>query len=89
MTVETAANKLTKAAQQVDSLVEDASDVANGVANRAMSAMREAGAAAESLYDQGSEAGDYVLRMVSNNPLPALLVAGAVGYVIASLARRR
>jgi hypothetical protein len=54
-----------------------------------MAAMRIAGSAAESLYSQGNEARDYVLRAVRANPVPALLIAGALGYAIAAMVQRR
>jgi hypothetical protein len=83
------ATKLSKAAtEQAGTIVEDATGVATQFADRAVVAMRRAGAAAEDLYGQGTETRDYVIRLVVANPLPALLVAGAIGYTLASLMRR-
>src|SRR5437868_2780147 len=45
----------------------------------------QASAATGALYQQGARAGDYVSRNVNEYPLPALLVAGAIGYGLAYL----
>jgi hypothetical protein len=45
----------------------------------------QASAATGALYNQGARAGDYVSRNVNEYPLPALLVAGAIGYGLAYL----
>ncbi|HMD63428.1 MAG TPA: hypothetical protein VKF83_05570 [Stellaceae bacterium] len=56
-------------------------------------AAREAGnqatQAANNLYQQGSRAGDYITRYAAEQPLAALLVAGAIGYGLAYLIHRR
>jgi len=56
-------------------------------------AAREAGSqatqAASSLYQQGSRAGDFVSRYAAEQPVTALLVAGAIGYGLAYLIHRR
>jgi len=45
----------------------------------------QASAATGALYQQGTRAGEYVSRNVNEYPLPALLVAGAIGYGLAYL----
>ena len=56
-------------------------------------AAREAGnqatQAANSLYQQGSRAGDFVSRYAAEQPVTALLIAGAIGYGLAYLIHRR
>jgi ElaB/YqjD/DUF883 family membrane-anchored ribosome-binding protein len=56
-------------------------------------AAREAGSqatrAAENLYEQGSQAGDFITRYTAEQPVPALLIAGAIGYALAYLIHRR
>jgi len=41
--------------------------------------------ATDTIYEQGSRAGQYLTRNVNEYPLAALLIAGAVGYGIAYL----
>jgi hypothetical protein len=53
--------------------------------NVARNLSEQASAASGALYQQGARAGDYVSRNVNEYPLPALLVAGAVGYGLAYL----
>jgi ElaB/YqjD/DUF883 family membrane-anchored ribosome-binding protein len=56
-------------------------------------AAREAGnqatQAATNLYQQGSRAGDFISRYATEQPVTALLVAGAIGYGLAYLIHRR
>src|ERR1051325_8680798 len=54
-------------------------------ASMARNVGEQASAATGALYEQGARAGDYVSRNVNEYPLPALLVAGAVGYGLAYL----
>jgi ElaB/YqjD/DUF883 family membrane-anchored ribosome-binding protein len=44
--------------------------------------------AASDLYDQGSRAGESLRQYVVQQPLSALLVAGAIGYALAYLIHR-
>jgi len=60
------------------SVIEQAGSVARNLGE-------QASAASDALYQQGARAGDYVSRNVNEYPLPALLVAGAVGYGLAYL----
>ena len=56
-------------------------------------AAREAGTqvndAATNLYQQGARATDYVSQRTIDQPLAALLVAGALGYLLGYLVHRR
>jgi ElaB/YqjD/DUF883 family membrane-anchored ribosome-binding protein len=56
-------------------------------------AARQAGTqvndAASSLYQRGARAGDYLSERTIEQPLAALLVAGAIGYLLAVLIHRR
>jgi hypothetical protein len=45
--------------------------------------------AATNLYQQGSRAGDFISQSVAEQPVIALLVAGAIGYGLAYLIHRR
>jgi ElaB/YqjD/DUF883 family membrane-anchored ribosome-binding protein len=45
--------------------------------------------AATNLYQQGSRAGDFISRYTAEQPVTALLVAGAIGYGLAYLIHRR
>ena len=84
----------------VDAATETAKDLAEQVrtgASRAGGALqdaaRQAGSqvsdAATSLYRQGSRAGTYLRDRTNEQPLVALLVAGAVGFLFAVAIRRR
>jgi ElaB/YqjD/DUF883 family membrane-anchored ribosome-binding protein len=44
--------------------------------------------AATSVYQQGTRAGAYVSRYAAEQPLTALLIAGAIGYGVAYLIHR-
>ncbi|MBV8889427.1 MAG: hypothetical protein JO305_07135 [Alphaproteobacteria bacterium] len=79
--------------QQARSAMSDAAGAAQDIARRARD---QASAAAgnlyeqgsRALYEQGSRAGGYLSRNVEENPLAALLIAGAVGYGLAYLIHR-
>lgn len=43
---------------------------------------------ASNLYGQGSRSGEYVREYVAQQPLTALLIAGAIGYALAYLIHR-
>lgn len=75
------------------SLTEQARSVASGAGSTATDLARRAreGAAAASgaVYEQGSQAGQYLARGIDEYPITALLVAGAVGYGLAYLIHSR
>lgn len=88
--------------EQVNGLVDDASEVVKNIASRgkaaaqeagetaqgvARQAARQAGAAAETVYNQSLEARDVIEQAVVQNPLLSLFVAGAVGYGLACLVK--
>ena len=43
---------------------------------------------ASDLYEQGSQTGEYVRQYASQQPLTALLIAGAIGYALGYLTHR-
>ena len=63
--------------QAVDAVQGVARDVGN-----------QAGQAASTVYRQGAVAGGYVSRYAAEQPLTALLIAGAIGYGLAYLIHR-
>ena len=62
-----------------------AGDVIQNVAPRAGDQAKQA---ANNLYDQGSRAGETIRQYVVQQPLTALLIAGAVGYALAYMIHR-
>ncbi len=58
--------------------VEQATAMARNIGN-------QASAASGAVYQQSARAGEYVTRNVNQYPLPALLIAGAIGYLTAYL----
>jgi ElaB/YqjD/DUF883 family membrane-anchored ribosome-binding protein len=77
--------------------VKDLAEQARSGAVRASAALqdaaRQAGTqvndAATTLYQQGSRAGNYLRERTNEQPLAALLIAGAIGYLLAVAIRRR
>jgi hypothetical protein len=65
--------------------VAQAGDVVQGVAHEVGS---QAGQAAATVYQQGVRAGGYLSRYTAEQPLTALLIAGALGYGLAYLIHR-
>src|SRR4029077_9281076 len=65
--------------------VAQASDAIQGVAPRVETQVNKA---VTSAYQQGARAGGYVSRYAAEQPLTALLVAGAIGYGLAYLIHR-
>jgi ElaB/YqjD/DUF883 family membrane-anchored ribosome-binding protein len=43
---------------------------------------------ASNLYDQGSQSGENVRQYAAQQPLPALLIAGAIGFSLGYLIHR-
>lgn len=58
------------------------------IQNVAPWAADQAKQAASGLYDQGSRAGESLRQYVGEQPLTALLLAGAIGYMLAYLIHR-
>ena len=59
------------------------------VQGAAREASNQATQAATNLYQQGSRAGDFISQYAAEQPVTALLVAGAIGYGLAYLIHRR
>ncbi len=66
--------------------IEQASDAIQGAA---CEVGNTAGQAVTKLCQQGGRAGGYVSRYTADQPLTALLIAGALGYGLAYLIHRR
>jgi ElaB/YqjD/DUF883 family membrane-anchored ribosome-binding protein len=65
--------------------VAQASDAIQGAAREVGSKVEQA---ATTAYQQGARAGGYVSRYAAEQPLAALLIAGAIGYGLAYLIHR-
>jgi len=65
--------------------VAQAGDVVQGVTREVRS---QAGQAAATAYQQGTRAGGYLSRYAAEQPLTALLIAGALGYGLSYLIHR-
>ena len=90
------ASNVTELREGIASAADTASDLAGkaqAAAAQAGSTIREAAVetskqasdAAGKVYQQGAQAADYVSRTTADQPLTALLIAGAIGYVVAYL----
>jgi ElaB/YqjD/DUF883 family membrane-anchored ribosome-binding protein len=73
------AGKAQTAAAQAGSTIRDA----------AIETSQQVGDAAAKTYAQGSQAAEYLSRQTAEQPLLALLVAGAIGYAIAYMIHSR
>jgi hypothetical protein len=73
----------------LDPSLDRASGIAGHAVGQATAMVRNVGnqasAASDALYQQSARAGQYVTRNVNRYPLPALLIAGAIGYLTAYL----
>ena len=88
--VDGAARQTKSALAETAETVKDAAIEAGGRAQEfARETGRQASAAAQTLYGQGNDLLDVVERAVVENPWPALLAAGALGYGLACLIKRR
>ena len=66
-----------------------AAEAANTVQGAAIAAGKTLSDAATEAHSQGVKAGEYLRHGTAEQPLRALLLAGAVGYAIAYLVHRR
>jgi ElaB/YqjD/DUF883 family membrane-anchored ribosome-binding protein len=66
-----------------------AQDIGARVQDTARQAQDKARATTDVLYDQSTQAKDYVIRNMEERPLTALLIAGAIGYGLCYLIHRR
>ena len=73
---------LNKATDMVEDLGEKAQDIARRTRD-------QASVAAQNVYQQGNRAGVYLSENVQANPVPAVLIAGAIGFGLAYLIYRR
>jgi ElaB/YqjD/DUF883 family membrane-anchored ribosome-binding protein len=76
-----AMDKATDVARKASTPVIQAADAIHGIA-------QDVGQAANTVYQQGARAGGSVSRYTSEQPLTALVIAGAIGYGIAYLIHR-
>jgi ElaB/YqjD/DUF883 family membrane-anchored ribosome-binding protein len=93
MSDQQASDVVRKAGRQAKSTLAETADrvqeAAMEAGGKAQEFARQAGAAAQGLYGQGNVALDIVERAVVENPWGAILVAGALGYGLACLVKRR
>src|SRR5436190_19903523 len=89
----TAGDAMEQATSTARNLSEQAKSVAADAGVRAQELARrareQAMTASDTLYQQGSRAGEYIARGVDEYPFTALLVAGMVGYGLAYLIHNR
>ena len=82
-------SSITSAAGTVADLAGQARSAAveagGSIQSATMGAARQVRAAAAKTYEQGARAGEYVSRNTAEQPVLALLLAGAIGYGIAYL----
>jgi hypothetical protein len=62
-----------------------ATEAGGRVRDAAIETAKQVGDAAATTYRQGARAGEYVSQNTAEQPLLALLIAGAIGYGIAYL----
>ena len=89
---------------QIQPALDQGKSMAQNLANQASEAGRQAvGQAGEllqnvapqakevasNLYDRGSQSGEYIRQYAAEQPVAALLIAGAIGYGLAYLIHRR
>jgi hypothetical protein len=72
--------------EQARSAIGEACATAQELAQRTR---EQASTATDVLYQQGTRAGEYLSRNVNEYPLPALLIAGAIGYGLGYLIHTR
>jgi hypothetical protein len=84
--IETAAGTISDLAGQARSAAVEA---ANTIQGAAIETGKQASGAAAEAYRQGTRASEYVSRSTAEQPLLALLIAGALGYAIAYLIHGR
>ena len=83
--VTSAVGKLSDLAGQARSAAVEA---ANTIQGAAIETGKQVSDAAAKTYQQGARAGEYISRNTAEQPLLALLIAGAVGYGIAYMIHR-
>jgi ElaB/YqjD/DUF883 family membrane-anchored ribosome-binding protein len=77
----------------VQDLADRASEIGTQVVGRAGEFLEgvapQAKEVVSNLYEHGSQSGEYARKYVAEQPLTALLIAGAIGYGLAYLVHRR
>lgn len=76
-TLEQAKTMARNVGEQARNIASTATTTAQDLARRAR---EQTSAATDTLYQQGTEASQYLTRNVNQYPLAALLIAGAIGY---------
>ena len=75
--------------EMLDPTLDQASGIASQALEQAGAVVRNVGdqasAAGDALYQKSARAGRYVTQNVNQYPLPALLIASAIGYLTAYL----
>ena len=84
--LETTAGTVRNLAEQARSGAVRAGTAIQDAARQASTQVNDA---ATNLYQQGARAGGYLSERTADQPLTALLVAGAIGYLLAMLIHRR
>jgi ElaB/YqjD/DUF883 family membrane-anchored ribosome-binding protein len=79
---EQARNMVRNLGEQARSAIGDPGATAQDLARRAR---EQAATASDTLYQQGSRAGEYLSRNINEYPFTALLIAGGIGYGLAYL----
>ena len=85
-TIATAADTISDVAGRAQT---SAIEAGNAVHGAAVEAGKQVGGAAAEAYRQSVRAGEYVSRNTVEQPLLALLIAGALGYGIAYMIHHR
>jgi ElaB/YqjD/DUF883 family membrane-anchored ribosome-binding protein len=85
-TIGTAAETISDVAGRAQTAAVEAGNTVHGAA---IEAGKQVGDAATQAYQQTVRAGEYVSRNTAEQPLLALLIAGAVGYGIAYMIHHR
>ena len=80
-----AVDKTADLARKVSAPAVHAADTIQGIAR---DVGNQVGQAASTVYDQGARAGGSVSRYTAEQPLTALVIAGAIGYGLAYLIHR-
>ena len=83
--VAVAVDKTADLARKVSAPAVQAADTIQGIAR---DVGNQVGQAASTVYEQGARAGGSVTRYTAEQPLTALVIAGAIGYGLAYLIHR-
>ena len=84
--IETAVGTITDVAGKAQTA---AGEAGGTVRDAAIETAKQVGDAAAKTYRQGVRASEYVSQNTAEQPLPALLIAGAIGYGIAYMIHGR